>query len=135
MENLSKEKQIEEMELIIDKAEEEYSEIWNEWFYDHKEGTKIDNEFLFFAKMLYDAGYRKSSEVAREIFEDIWRVFDTAIWAQEIEIKSSKALGLADVQKYAHRKIAIQDMKDYLRIVEKKYTEGEDEVSIQKNNY
>lgn len=63
--------------------------------------------------------------VAREIFEDIWRTFDTAIWAHEIEIKSSKALGLADIQKFAHRKIAIQDMKDYLRIVEKKYTESE----------
>lgn len=64
---MNKEKQIEEIKLIIDKAEEEYSEIWNEWFYDHKEGTKIDNEFLFFAKMLYDAGYRKASEIFEEI--------------------------------------------------------------------
>lgn len=68
---MNKEKQIEEMKSIIDKAEEEYSEIWNEWFYDHKEGTKIDNEFLFFAKLLYNAGYRKASDVAEEIFAEI----------------------------------------------------------------
>lgn len=76
------------------------------------------------AEFLAELGYRKASEVAREIFEEIWRVFDTAIWAQEIEIKSSETLRLADVQKFAVRKLAIKDMKDYLRIVEKKYTEG-----------
>lgn len=72
---MNKEKQIEEMKLILDKAEEEYSEIWNEWFYDYKENGKIDHEFLFFAKVLYNAGYRKASEVAREIFEQIEKYF------------------------------------------------------------
>lgn len=64
---MNRDKQIEEIKSIIDKAEEEYSEIWNEWFYDHKEGTKIDNEFLFFAKLLYEAGYRKASDIFAEI--------------------------------------------------------------------
>ena len=76
---MTKEKQIEEMKNIIDKAEEEYSELWNEWFYDHKESTKIDNEFLFFAKMLYDAGYRKASEVAEEIFAEIEREIKSSV--------------------------------------------------------
>ena len=96
-------KQIEEMKLIIDKAEEEYSEIWNEWFYDYKEGTKKDNEFLFFAKMLYDAGYRKSTEVAREIFE---------------EIENNYADFLFD----GYRNIIVITEKDFAEL-KKKYTE------------
>lgn len=94
-------KQIEEMKLIIDKAEEEYSEIWNEWFYDYKEGTKKDNEFLFFAKMLYDAGYRKSTEVAREIFEEIGEL----------------------VNEYLDGRIYTHDFCTYLAELKKKYTE------------
>ena len=69
---MSRDKQIEEMELVINDAEAEYSAIWKEWFYDNK-GQKIDREFLFFAKALYNAGYRKASEVALEAVDDFQR--------------------------------------------------------------
>lgn len=65
-----------------------------------------------------------ASEVAREIFEDIKRTLDTAIWTNDLEIKTNRAIGFnSDAEKFAVRKKAIEDAKDYLRIVEKKYTE------------
>lgn len=99
---MSREKQIEEMKSIIDKAEEEYSEIWNEWFYDHKEGTKIDNEFLFFAKMLYDAGYRKASEVASkseldeankiiDMLQDVVKEYRASVDKLQVELEQVKS--------------------------------------------
>jgi hypothetical protein len=53
---MNKEKQIEEMAKII-YQNTEFDTMWNE-IYDS-------------ANALYNAGYRKASEVAREIFEEI----------------------------------------------------------------
>ena len=54
---MDKEKQIKEMAREIDK-----------WY----PNAKITNRFL--SESLYNAGYRKASEVAREIFEEIEKV-------------------------------------------------------------
>lgn len=60
-----------------------------------------------------------------KIFEDIDITLNTAIWSQELEIKTNRAIGFnADAERFALRKKAIEDVKDYLQIVKKKYTEG-----------
>lgn len=58
---MSKEKQIEEMAVIINKSKHD---MW--------EGIcKFENHSEIIAEYLYTAGYRKQSEVARKIFEEI----------------------------------------------------------------
>lgn len=63
-------------------------------------------------------------EMVGEIFKDIERMLDTSIWAQEVEIRTSSAFGLNDAEKFRHRKKAIEDIKEYLQFIKKKYTEG-----------
>lgn len=64
-----------------------------------------------------------NDELVKEIFKDIERMLDTSIWAQEVEIRASGASGLNDVEKFRHRKKAIEDIKEYLQFIKKKYME------------
>lgn len=64
-----------------------------------------------------------NDELVKEIFKDIERMLDTSIWAQEVEIRASGAFGLNDVEKFRHRKKAIEDIKEYLQFIKKKYME------------
>ena len=63
MEN-SKEKQIDEMAKVIEQARIKATDTTNSMNYGFGG---------WYAKELYNAGYRKASEVAREIFEEIER--------------------------------------------------------------
>ena len=100
-----------------------------------EQGVIVDKDELIKAlqydRNQYDKGYingynRMASEVAREIFEDIKRTLDTAIWSSDLEIKTNRAVGFnSDAEKFAVRRKAFEDAKDYLQIVEKKYTESE----------
>ncbi len=72
----------------------------------------------------YKMHYKKASAASvNEIFKDIERMLDTCIWAQEVEIRTSGAFGLNDVEKFRHRKKAIEDIKEYLQFIKKKYME------------
>ena len=77
----------------------------------------------------YKNGYAKGyadgkSEVVIKIFKDIEHVLNTSIWANDLEIKSNMGLGFNSVAKrFAVRKKAFEDAKDYLLILKKKYTE------------
>ena len=64
-----------------------------------------------------------NDELVKEIFKDIERMLDTSIWAQEVEIRASGTSGLNDVEKFRHRKKAIEDIKEYLQFIKKKYME------------
>ena len=61
---MSKEKQIEEMALTL-------SEGGCGKVCDCIQGDKFNCHLLHSASVLYNAGYRKASDVAREIFEEI----------------------------------------------------------------
>ena len=67
---MNKEKQIEEMEIALREAQHELDKAWHECL--HNKGTQPRREFLFTAQYLIEnKGYRKASDVAREIFVEI----------------------------------------------------------------
>ena len=67
---MSREKQIEEMEISLREAQYEYDKAWTECF--HNNGKRPRRENVFYAEYLIEKkGYRKASEVARKIFEEI----------------------------------------------------------------
>ena len=67
---MNKDKQIEEMEISLREAQHELDKAWHECL--HNNGTQPRREFLFTAQYLVEnKGYRKASEVAREIFEEL----------------------------------------------------------------
>ena len=137
------EKQIEEIERALNDLEAEYSEIFKEWFYDNK-GQKIDREFLFFAKGLYDAGYRKiyddhqrqctcyargcqmaeslKTEVAEEIFAEIENALGLL---RKAVAEGRKNDGIKYQQLHDGRIISLEAIAYFTAELKKKYTEGE----------
>lgn len=72
---MTKEKQIEEMEIALREAQHELDKAWHECL--HNKGTQPRREFLFTAQYLVEnKGYRKASDVAREIFADLENSID-----------------------------------------------------------
>ena len=72
---MNRDKQIEEMAEIINKNTE-FDTMWDEIYAS--------------ASALYDAGYRKASEVARAIFEEIEDVLNSIGYFDEIDFKALK---------------------------------------------
>lgn len=67
---MSRDKQIEEMVIALTESQHEFDKAWHECL--HNNGKQPERENVFYAKYLVEnAGYRKSSDVAREIFEEI----------------------------------------------------------------
>ena len=66
---MNREKQIEEMVIALTESQHEYDKAWHECL--QNRGKRPDRENVFYAKFLLDKGYRKASDVAREIFEEI----------------------------------------------------------------
>ncbi len=102
---MSEEKQIEEMAKLVCTV---------------FDGNCKDCPFNFYppcppkagAERVYNAGYRKQSEVAREIFEEIEKLMQMVI----NDYKTCSCFGTADIVDYA-REWLISELK-------KKYTEG-----------
>ena len=78
------------------------------------------------ASVLYDEGYRKASEVAREIFEEIEAHFDGRIaFYQEMRFRAY-SVGKDEEVKYANTMITnLTIYKEEIAELKKKYTEEE----------
>ena len=55
-----------------------------------KSCTKVNCEKTWLAENLYNAGYRKSTDLAREIFEEIEDVLNNIGYFDEIDFKALK---------------------------------------------
>lgn len=67
---MSRDKQIEEMTIALCEAQHEFDKAWTECL--HNNGNQPERENVFYAKYLIEAkGYRKASEVARDIFGNL----------------------------------------------------------------
>ena len=72
---MDREKQTEEMEIALREAQHELDKAWHECL--HNKGTQPRREFLFTAQYLVEnKGYRKASDVAREIFAEIEKIIE-----------------------------------------------------------
>ncbi len=84
---MSRDKQIEEMAKIICGSHNNGACVFNH------EPCDLECSANGEAKKLYDSGYRKASEVAREIFEEVERVVNFALcvditeWSAFAELK------------------------------------------------
>lgn len=95
---MNRDKQIEEMQLVMLNA------IYLRYYNTSDVKANNEKEFLKQAKALYEAGYRKASDVAREIFEEI----------------EENILGSHYLKSYEWNAEAYEELK-------KKYTESEGE--------
>lgn len=67
---MSRDKQIEEMVMVLTESQHAFDRAWKECL--HNNTPTPDRENVFYAKYLVEKeGYRKSTEVAEEIFEEI----------------------------------------------------------------
>ena len=78
-----------------------------------------------YGETLYNAGYRKASDVAREIFEEIEREINDALQS------NYKVLPLIEQSESLWNRVngkidALRGLEDYLAELKKKYTEGEE---------
>jgi hypothetical protein len=65
-----RDKQIEEMTIALIESQHEFDKAWHECL--HNNGKQPERENVFYAKYLVEnKGYRKATDVAREIFEEI----------------------------------------------------------------
>ena len=111
---LSVDKQIEEMEIALREAQYELDKAWHECL--HNKGAQPRREFLFTAQYLVEnKGYRKASEVAREI---------VSIIKQRIATNKERKEGMQSTIWQAHYEGCIQAYTDIKEIIEQKYTEG-----------
>lgn len=70
---MSRDKQIEEMVIALTESQHEFDKAWKECL--HNNAKMPDRENVFYAKYLIEQkGYRKASEVAEEIFEEIHKI-------------------------------------------------------------
>lgn len=87
--------------------------------YGYSIDTKEDCEFV--AKLLYANDYRKSTDVAREIFADIEQHL-------EKQIKAILMFGKDDDDFYSGELHALNVLQNYIKAVKKKYeSEGADD--------
>ena len=67
---MSKDEQIQEMVMVLTEAQHAFDRAWKECL--HNNASMPDGENVFYAKYLVEKeGYRKASEVAREIITDM----------------------------------------------------------------
>ena len=72
---MSRDQQIEEMVIALTESQHDFDRAWHECL--HNKGKQPERENVFYAKFLIEKkGYRKASEVAREIFEEIESIVD-----------------------------------------------------------
>ena len=108
---MNRDKQIEEMEIALREAQYELDKAWHECL--HNKGAQPRREFLFTAQYLVEnKGYRKASEVAREIIAEI----DNALNDMAIEYHNAGHPLYYAVCEMVHHKV--------IAPIEKKYTEG-----------
>ena len=113
---MDKEKQIGEMVLALTESQHTFDRAWKECL--HNNAPMPDRENVFYAKYLIEKeGYRKASEVAEEIFEEIekWRPITKLV---------IKDIGEFDFDKYGEKFYWVSEAK--LAELKKKYTESED---------
>ena len=117
---MTKDKQIEEMTIVLTEAQHAFDRAWKECL--HNNAPMPDRENVFYAKYLVEKeGYRKSTDVAREIFEEI----------EKTAIQTYAELNSAPIAKIDERthiftlgKIKmLQDAYDFIAELKKKYTE------------
>ena len=103
---MSNDKQIEEMALIIGGSE----------IFEHEDYLEAKHK----AESIYNAGYRKASDVAREIFEEIDKRFEALLKFYPCNGEFEDAKRFVDFHwKHIRRSI----MCDYDAELKKKYTE------------
>ena len=95
---MSRDKQIEEMAKVIDSEYDCVIPCQSCAYYEYANCRDVKS-----AEKLYAAGYRKSTEIAEEIFEEIWEN--------------------ADLLYDGYRDIVVITEKDFAEL-KKKYTEG-----------
>lgn len=99
---MNRDKQIAEM------AKDLYTEIeYDTWYYSDDNYTEVIFDYRKTAENIINKGYRKSTDVAREIFEEI-----------ESKLILNKAIHCG--QKFYHTRL-----EDDIAELKKKYTEGE----------
>ena len=121
MSELNKKKQIEEMaNILVNGCKMGGCEECK-----YSEGTFPECALKYTANQLYNAGYRKASEVAREIFEEIEKKVKASIvvYLEEINKEHIKDTPLYD--RCSGIVFALKGMDDFLTELKKKYTEGE----------
>ena len=117
---MSREKQIEEMTQIIQKGELDR----NRGIIDCSEFPtdlviKVGLQRLAGAKALCNAGYRKASEVAEEIFAEIEKTLKECLWFLENHPSNYPRMDRTKINVY-------KDNLQYISELKKKYTEGGD---------
>ena len=116
---MNMEKQIMDMEIALHEAQHEFDKAWTECF--HNNGKQPRRENVFYAEYLVNAkGYRKASDVAREILAEIGKRFETLLEFYPCNGEFEDAKSFLDYHwKYIKRSI----MRGYDAEFEKKYTE------------
>ena len=124
---MDKNKQIEEMCAIM--ADASYAACEDTPLVPESAGIcdKVDCHRCKEARRLMSAGYRKDSEVAREIFEEIEAHFDRKIaFYQDMRFRAY-SVGKDEEVKYANTMITnLTIYKEEIAELKKKYTESED---------
>ena len=85
---MSRDKQTEivEMAIEVSNAHHELDVAWTNHFADSANFPKPKGENNAIAEHLYEKGYRKASDVARRIFDEIFAAYDDCIHIDEREI-------------------------------------------------
>ena len=109
---MSRDKQIEEMAKVIQPF---IDDRWEKDMFPN--GEEI-------AELLYNAGYRKTSEVAREVFEEIEKQIDVtlSIIQKSLHAKGGRANGKTLL---IGKNQMLLELKCFIAELKKKYTEGE----------
>ena len=77
------------------------------------------------ARYAYSKGYRKASEVAREIFEEIEKKVKMSIAIHLEELNKELIIDTPLYDRHSGIIFALRGAEDYLAELKKKYTEGE----------
>jgi hypothetical protein len=122
-------KQIEEMVIALHESQHEYDKAWHECF--QNKGKRPERENVFYAKYLVEKkGYRKQSEVAREIFAEIEKEIIAAlksnfdIYAEQLDKQNPYMEEL--VQCVKGKIAALRGIQGFIEELKKKYGGAED---------
>lgn len=111
----------------MNKQVEEMAQVYEEARYKAQEtlGSMNEGAGVWYAKAFYKAGYRKQSEVAREIFAEI----ENTINSLQEDCEEGRNDTIKYKQFYDGRINALEAMKYYLAEIKKKYEVQEDDQS------
>lgn len=113
-------KQIEEMGKLCPFREEDKCNLLED------EGVcDFDCDMCNYADALYNAGYRKQSEVSREIFEEIEKKIKVLLTLHLEELNKEYIKDTPEYDRHSGIIFALQHMEDFIAELKNKYTEVE----------